>query len=389
MPAATLRLSARMGSCAVAPRRDPDPRSPRGWAITTISVPVSPGRLPRPNVLCHSSILHVADPYDRQVAGGRNVASGRKKLGGRLRVHPMPHLKRGIPQALSLERRGHRNAHGLCAAADPRLGVVVWPPAAAVPRAGEGIPIAPSAPRHAAAQRESAAIGRLGPTIGRPDDPDGLGGIAEADQAARDRAAAPKRLGRTLALGANLPRRRGPEIRPAAAEQAQPTDYRRLRAGHGRTACPGDLDGGGCCGGGLANVGHVRTIPHRAFDSNANAEYQLCNRCACSGQGRMYLSDMSRAHGAAAEMVEAKMNSDLKFLVESASSVYTEMREAAEKAVRRGDYNYASFLYRIAGSAARIAAEQNKDMEDFFYNTSIDCDANAYYYESLSEHEEV
>jgi hypothetical protein len=103
----------------------------------------------------------------------------------------------------------------------------------------------------------------------------------------------------------------------------------------------------------------------------------------------MYLSDMSRAHGAAAEMVEAKMNSDLKFLVESASSVYTEMREAAEKAVRRGDYNYASFLYRIAGSAARIAAEQNKDMEDFFYNTSIDCDANAYYYESLSEHEEV
>jgi hypothetical protein len=83
------------------------------------------------------------------------------------------------------------------------------------------------------------------------------------------------------------------------------------------------------------------------------------------------------------------MNSDLKFLVESAASIYTEFREAAEKAVRRGDYNYASYLFRIAGSAARIAAEQNKDMEDFLYDQSVNCDANAYYYESLSEHEEV
>jgi len=103
----------------------------------------------------------------------------------------------------------------------------------------------------------------------------------------------------------------------------------------------------------------------------------------------MYLIDMSRAHGAPAEMTEAGMNPDLQFLIDTASTIYSEVREAAEKAVRRGDYNYASFLYRIAGSAARIAAEQNKDMEDFLYDQSVNCDANAYYYESLSEHEEV
>ena len=74
------------------------------------------------------------------------------------------------------------------------------------------------------------------------------------------------------------------------------------------------------------------------------------------------------------------MNSDLKFLVESAASIYTEFREAAERAVRKGDYNYASYLFRIAGSAARIAAEKNKDDEDYFYNRSVDCDSNAYYY---------
>jgi hypothetical protein len=84
------------------------------------------------------------------------------------------------------------------------------------------------------------------------------------------------------------------------------------------------------------------------------------------------------------------MNSDLKFLVETASTIYSEMREAAEKAVRRGDYNYASYLFRIAGSAARIAAEKNKEMEDYFYDESVKCDSSACYYESLAdEREEV
>ena len=84
------------------------------------------------------------------------------------------------------------------------------------------------------------------------------------------------------------------------------------------------------------------------------------------------------------------MNADLQFLAENSASIYTEVREAAERAVRKGDYNYSSFLFRIAGAAARIAAEKNKEMEDFLYDQSVECDSNACYYESLAdEREEV
>jgi len=102
----------------------------------------------------------------------------------------------------------------------------------------------------------------------------------------------------------------------------------------------------------------------------------------------VYISDTSRTHGAAAEMTEADMNPDLQFLINNASSVYAEMRKAAEKAVQRGHYYYAASLFRIAGSAARIAAERDQDMEDYFYNRSVDCDANACYFESLADERE-
>jgi len=75
----------------------------------------------------------------------------------------------------------------------------------------------------------------------------------------------------------------------------------------------------------------------------------------------MYLIDMSRAHGAAAKMVEAKMNEDLMILNDYAEIIANDLaRSAAEKA-EAGLFSSAAERYDAAAAAARIVAARHGD----------------------------
>ena len=126
----------------------------------------------------------------------------------------------------------------------------------------------------------------------------------------------------------------------------------------------------------------MRTIPHHALDSNANAEYQLCNRRACSKRGRMYLIDMSRAHGAGGEMMEVIMNNDLEILGDYAQDISIVFQKLAAEKDSAGLFATAAMFYDIAAAAARIVAARHGDdtpLGGRFMDVASQCEADAKY----------